>query len=241
MIDLHAHLIPGIDDGASDSQESLALLRMAEEQGVSRIVCTPHWYPGRFDNDRIRILAGLGHLQSLCSAEDIAIQLRGACEARVCAELLPAVEKGELLFVGELDGNKVLLLEFPHSHIPAGADRLIKWLGRQSILPMIAHPERNRDLQSNPELIRPFKQAGCLFQLTASALIGEMGETAQALGERWLKEGVFDIIASDTHSVTRRPPRMLQSFNRACELVGQNKAEQLLISTPGNICQSLFC
>ncbi|GAA0340034.1 tyrosine protein phosphatase [Bowmanella denitrificans] len=240
MIDLHAHLIPGIDDGASDAQESLALLRLAHQQGVTRIVCTPHWYPGRFDNDRLKILAGLGHLQSLCDAEQINIELRSACEARVCAELLPAVEKAQLLFLGELNGNKVLLLEFPHSHIPPGADRLIRWLMKQSIVPMIAHPERNRDLQANPDLIRPFKQAGCLFQLTAAALVGEMGETAQILGERWLKDGLFDIIASDTHSVKRRPPRMQQAFSHTAQLLGEETAERLMVTTPGAICRSLF-
>lgn len=240
MIDLHAHLIPGIDDGATDADESVALLKMAQQQGVSRIVCTPHWQPGRFDNDRVRIMSGLGYLQSASQQAGLSVELRAACEVRVCAELLPALEKQELLFLGALDSERVILLEFPHSHIPPGSDRLMKWLRKQSIIPMIAHPERNRELQKQPQLIRPLQQAGCMFQLTAAALLGDMGEAAQALSEKWLQEDLFDIVASDTHSVKRRPPRMQEAFERISQLRSQQAAEQLMLTTPGQICHCLF-
>lgn len=240
MIDLHAHLIPGIDDGAVDAEESVALLEIAQQQGVSHIVCTPHWQPGRFDNDRVRIMSGLACLQSASEQAGVSIELRAACEVRVCAELMPALEKQDLLFLGAIDSERVILLEFPHSHIPPGSDRLMKWLRKQSIIPMIAHPERNRELQKHPAMIRPLQQAGCMFQLTAAALLGDMGETAQALSEKWLKEELFDIVASDTHSVKRRPPKMQDAFARISQLHSEQYAQRLMVTTPGQICHCLF-
>lgn len=238
MIDLHCHLLPGIDDGARDMTEALALLQQASAQGIERIVLTPHWLPGYFENPAAKVKQALHALQT--AAADIPIALRAAQEVRICAELLNALPEKELLFIGEHQGYQVLLLEFPGSHLTPGYDKLIRWLLNQKILPMIAHPERNRELLQHPERIKVLQQFGCLFQLTAAALLGDMGEDSRLLAERYLQDGYYHIIATDSHSLKRRPPRLADARQRAAELLGAAAATELVVSRPGILSEPLF-
>ena len=179
MIDVHCHILPGIDDGASDLTESLALLQLAVADGITQMVATPHINPGYFDNTKTSISQSLTQLRTALTQQNIAIQIAAAAEIRVTADLMPAFEQGQLPILGHWQGQQVLLLEFPHSHIPPGADRLVKWLLGKNVLPMLAHPERNRDIQLDLKKLLPFQRMGCLLQLTASSVLGDMGESSK--------------------------------------------------------------
>ncbi|NMH65374.1 tyrosine-protein phosphatase [Shewanella salipaludis] len=240
MIDLHCHILPGLDDGAREMDDAIALVRLAAEQGISRMVATPHIQIGRFDNNLATIQAALSSLNEAIAPLDLGVDIRAGAEFRICPEVMMLAERNELPFIGEYQGAKVLLLELPHSQVPAGSDRLVDWLIRNNILPMIAHPERNRELQAFPDRIRPFVRSGCLFQLTAASLVGDFGDVAMALSERWLGEQLFTVIASDAHSEKRRPPKLAQAFARAKELIGETQALELVQQRPCAISQSLF-
>lgn len=239
MIDLHCHILPAIDDGAKSIDEALKLIELAAEQGVSRMVATPHIHPGMFDNNISSINASFNLLLSHIP-KNINIQIRTAAEVRICPEIMPLVLAQQLPFIGQYDDKKVLLLELPSSHIPPGTDNLIKWLNNNNITAMIAHPERNREFQSYPERIDAFVRLGCLFQLTASSLLGDMGEKPQVLSELWIKQKLYSIIASDCHSLKRRPPKLDLAFKRTVELVDHDYAHSLLDIMPGKISESLF-
>lgn len=232
MIDVHCHILPAIDDGASDLTESLALLRLAVADGIKKMVATPHINPGYFDNNRLTINTALARLRLEVAQQQIPIQLAAAAEIRVTADLMPAFEQGLVPILGHWQQQQVLLLEFPHSHIPPGSDKLMKWLLQRGVVPMIAHPERNRDVQANPRLLQPLIQAGCLFQLTASSLLGDLGDRHQACAEQLLQQRLFTVMATDSHNIQRRPPRLQAACDRVRQLTDEHYAAQLVVDNP---------
>lgn len=232
MIDLHCHLLPGIDDGAQTLDESLELARLAVADGITHSVCTPHINIGRFDNDVRTITKAFEALEQGLAESGIPLKISMGAEVRISPEMMFLIEKDRIPFIGSWQGKKVLLLEMPHSHIPPGSDKLVKWLLSRNILPMIAHPERNRDVQKNPSLLAPFIQMGCLFQLTASSLTGAFGETSQSIAVDLLKQGQATVIATDAHNVKRRPPLLKEGLDAATAVVGLEQASKLVLENP---------
>ncbi|WP_282166139.1 tyrosine-protein phosphatase [Shewanella japonica] len=240
MIDLHCHILPGIDDGAKSIDESIALLQLAAEQGITHVVATPHIHLGIFDNTLASINAAYKLLVNDTRFSQLNLALNTAAEVRICPEIIPFIENSQIPFLGKYQDKDVLLLELPSSHIPPGADKLVRWLVARNIIPMIAHPERNRELQTHPERIQMFQRLGCLFQLTASSLLGDMGEKPLQLSQLFLEQNLYTIIASDSHSINRRPPKLKQAYQVAEKLVGQHRADALVLDNPRAISESLF-
>jgi protein-tyrosine phosphatase len=240
MIDLHCHILPNIDDGAKSIDEAIALVALAAEQGVSRMVATPHIHLGIYDNNLQSINTAYSVLCDALALTNIDMQVRAAAEVRISPEIMLFIEQQQLPFLGRYQQKDVLLLELPSSHIPPGTDKLISWLLAKNVLPMIAHPERNRELQSHPERITPFVRAGCLFQLTAASLIGDMGPAPKQLSEYFIKQKLYSIIGSDCHSLNRRPPKLLQAQHAVMALTNQEYAFALTTSMPGSISNALF-
>ncbi|BBN82618.1 tyrosine protein phosphatase [Pseudoalteromonas sp. A25] len=240
MIDLHCHVLPGIDDGARTLADSMLLIDAAVQQGITHIVATPHIHFGTFDNNKLTIANALGEIKHALSNSLSKVQISAAAEVRIGTEMLTLLPQNKLPFLGEYQGKKVLLLEMPHSHIPAGADKLVKWLLNNDVVPMIAHPERNRELQQHPEKINQFVKMGCLFQLTAASLLDDMGDKPKQLAEHWLQDKLFTIVASDSHSMHRRPPKMAEARERIAVLCGDEYAQKLTYNTPKAIAHTHF-
>src|SRR5512147_2531605 len=235
MIDLHCHLVPGIDDGPETLEESLEMARLAVAAGITAARTTPHIHVGRWDNDLAKIAAAVTALRAEIERAGIPLELSFAAEVRLDYDILPMIEEGRIPFLGTLDGQRVLLLEFPHSHVPVGADKFVAWLLARNIRPMIAHPERNKDLMLDPARLLPFVKEGCLLQLTADALAGEFGELAQKRSVEFLEHGWVTVIASDAHDTVNRPPRMAAGRDVAATIVGAEAAEELVLTMPGRI------
>ncbi|TYK64784.1 tyrosine-protein phosphatase [Colwellia echini] len=240
MIDIHCHILPGIDDGAKDMDEALALIKLAADDGVSRIVLTPHLHLGRFENTLPVIDTAFNILKAEVKKLGIDIALAFAAEVRLDSEILTLLAKKQLPMYGQYNGQQFMLLEFPHSHIPAGSDMLVKYLKKNNITPVIAHPERNRDLLKAPHKIKSFVQLGCWFQVTASSITGHFGEECQALALNYIEQDLIQIIASDAHNLKRRPPVLSQARSKITALFGEEKAHQLFFANPYNITASLF-
>lgn len=239
MIDLHSHILPAIDDGASDEAETLALLRLAVADGITRMVATPHINPGYFDNTQASISAALQQTRALLASHSIPLALAAAAEVRLTDQLLPAIEQNQVPFLGRWQGQQVLLLELPHSHVPAGTDLLLKWLAKRDIIAMIAHPERNRDVQADPAVLAPLRRVGCLFQLTGSSLLGDLGDRHQQCAEYFVAQRLFHIVATDCHNLQRRPPKLSAAVQRLTALAGEDYALSLSQQMPAQISASL--
>jgi protein-tyrosine phosphatase len=240
VFDLHCHILPGIDDGAKSVDEALALITLAEQQGITHMVATPHIHLGIFDNSIATITEAFDSLQQQLALTNIKLQVRAAAEVRICPEIMWFIEHKQLPFLGRYQDMDVLLLELPSSHIPPGTDKLISWLLSKNVMPMIAHPERNRELQAYPERIKLFDQSGCLFQLTAASLLGDMNPAAQLVAEQWVTEKRYTVVASDCHSLLRRPPKLAQAWQRVSELTDIDYANNVTRIMPALISSCLF-
>lgn len=242
MIDLHSHLLPGIDDGAADMNQALELAAHAVACGTTHMVCTPHLHPGRYNNTKASIKAVVERFALALAHAGIPLHVSAAAEARFDSDLINLAMRNTLPFLGEWNGRKVLLLEFPHHEIPGQAEKLTGWMLKNNIQPLIAHPERNKSLMgsNNYKRIEPFLAQGCLLQVTAGSVAGDFGPAAQELAERFLLAGQVTILASDAHNMKHRPPNLLPGLAHAEELLGESAARLLVQDNPWRIARSHF-
>lgn len=227
MIDIHCHLLPGLDDGAATLDEGLALARVAVADGISCCVLTPHIHPGRWENEAAGIARATQDFARALQQHGIPLQVRHAAEVRLTDLIFGQLEARTLPFLGEYDGESLLLLEFPHGHLIPGSDRLVTWLRRRNIRPVLAHPERNKSIMRNPELLQPFIDAGCLLQVTGAALTGGFGAAAERVALQLLDDGQITFVASDAHNLKSRPPQLAGARALVAARKGEALAQQL--------------
>ncbi|MFQ5661083.1 MAG: tyrosine-protein phosphatase [Gammaproteobacteria bacterium] len=232
MIDLHCHLLPGIDDGPKTREDALELCRTAVSNGITRAVATPHITPGRYDNTFESITVVYNSFCEDLLEAGIALQLGMAAEVRLDPVIMDMVQSGSVPFLGEYDGEKLILLEFPHTHIPPGSSELIKWLLDQGIRPLIAHPERNGDVLRKLGKIEPFVKVGCLLQITAGSLAGVFGDLPRKRGIEMLKNDWVLIMASDAHNMHARLPDIEPGRAVAAAIVGEQQSWELVRERP---------
>ena len=240
VIDLHCHLLPGIDDGPQRLADALDMARAAHAAGIRAAVVTPHLHVGRYDNTLASIAAAAAAFVDELERAAIPLRIGYAAEVRICAELTQLVESGGIPYLGKHEGRNVMLLEFPHSHIPPGSDRMVIWLLDHGVRPMIAHPERNKDVMRRPDKLAPFREMGCLIQLTAGSLAGRFGATALLRARELLEQGCVDVLASDAHNLHARRPALEEGRLAAEQIVGAAMSWKLVQDNPLAIARARF-
>lgn len=244
MIDLHCHLLPCIDDGPSSMEEAITLCRFMVANGIEQAVATPHIHLGRWDNDSEGIRAAYKLLLLELMQQEIPLQLAMAAEVRIDADILPLLALDKIPMLGHWSiANKsynVLLLELPHNHVPAGTEKLIRWLKGRNIIAMIAHPERNKELQRNPQKLELLMQEGCLLQLTAASVAGEFGVAAEEFALKLLDRRAVTVIATDAHNIAGRRPLLAEARDVVTARCGANYAKELTVTNPERVAALLF-
>ncbi|MDD2684791.1 MAG: hypothetical protein PHY62_01390 [Gallionella sp.] len=235
MIDLHCHYLPGIDDGAATLAEALFLARAAVADGITIAAMTPHVHVGRYENSLTSILSAVVAFKRALAHEHIPLQIVPGGEVRLSPEIMEWLAQDELPYLGVVDGYRIMLLELPHDRVPLGSDRLVRWLLENKVRPMIAHPERNKEVMSNIDKLYPFVDMGCYFQVTSASLIGEFGRAAQDIALKMIENDWVSVLATDAHNLEHRAPRMTQAkaFLEQRGMVGL--AERLTQTTPARI------
>lgn len=240
MIDIHCHFLPGIDDGPRTVEESLQLARLAVANGITHTVTTPHIHAGRWENNA-SIIKTIGFdLKRALIEHNIPLQLEVAAEVRIGVEIMEQINQRQIPFLGRWGDKKVMLLEMPHSHVPMGIERMVTWLLERDILPMVAHPERNKDVHRKLSKLEPLIELGCLFQVTASSVSGQWGEPSQKRAIQLLERGVVTVLASDAHNVKNRPPELHAGRDAAAEIIGEEGAKRLVLDNPWAIVSEQF-
>jgi len=239
LIDLHSHILPAIDDGAKTLEDAVAMAKHSVECGVTHMMCTPHIHQGVFENNLATITPAYEQLVSALKTQQIPLKLAFSCEVRVTPDILQWVETKSLPFIGEWEGKKALLLELPHSHIPPGVENLVRWLLKNDIQPIIPHPERNRDIIADYNKINLLKRVGCLFQVTAGAFIGRFSVQVQLVAERLLADNLITYVASDMHSLQRRPNDMLACKQALTHIASSDTANALVYDVPSIITKNI--
>ena len=169
MIDLHCHILPGLDDGASNMEDSLEMVEKAVSQGITHIVCTPHHNNGRYENPKDQVMASVSLLQSEINKRKLNLTVLEGQEVRITGELMDEIANDRILFT-DLD-DTYLLIEFPTMDIPAYTEQIFWQLRAAGKIPVIVHPERNAKFREDPNLLIPFLEMGCLAQLTAPSIV----------------------------------------------------------------------
>ena len=235
MIDLHCHFLPGIDDGPATLEEALDLARAAVTDGITHSVLTSHVHPGRYPNQRRNLLSAVEKFATEVAKANIPLHLHLGGEARLCPELIDLLAENQVPFLGEVDGFRVVLLEFPHQLIPVGSLRFINSLLKLKIRPLIAHPERNKAIMVHPEKVNEFAEAGCWLQLTAGSLVGRFGTQAKAAAFKIIDEGWNCVVATDAHNLQNRPPLLSEGKATLQERYGEAVAHSMVFEKPAKI------
>lgn len=235
MIDIHSHILPSIDDGAKTIEEALDMLRIAIDQGVTTQTLTPHIHMGRFDNTKQHLEKEFIKFRDLVDSANLPIKLILGAELRIGTDIIQLINNSEVPYLGEYQGYKTCLLEFPRVDIPFGSDNLVKWLISKKYLPIIVHPERNLTFLHNRDKLQTFIDLGCPLQITASSITGKFGAGVQKMTEELLLADQVSTIASDCHNLKGRSPDLLAGLQQAQSIIGTEKATQLVTTNPAEL------
>lgn len=212
MVDLHCHLLPGIDDGSKSMAISLRLAKEATENGVTHALLTPHHLNGRYVNHKQNVIRQTKKFQEQLNANSIPLTVFPGQEVRINGQLLEALDKDDILFADT--GDKYLMLEFPDDDVPHYTHQMIFDLQQRGIVPVIVHPERNTKIMAQPDLIYQLLEKGCLSQITASSYVGTFGKKVENFSRQLIEAGCGYVFASDAHDLPGRKYEMRQAFNK---------------------------
>ncbi len=232
FVDIHCHLLPGIDDGAKDIAESLAMARLAVADGISTIVCTPHQCGNYACNRSGAIRRSVDELQQVLDGEEIPLQVLPGADVRIESDIIAELQADNILSLA--DQRRHVLLELPHElYFPL--EGLHGNLKAKGITGILSHPERNQGILDQPNLVKPLVELGVLMQITAGSLVGTFGEKVQKFSEDLLCNGLVHFISTDAHSSKRRRPLLQRAYKRAVRLVGEDMALEVCCRNPMSI------
>lgn len=223
LIDLHCHMLPGVDDGAKDLPFALDMARAAVDEGISHILLTPHHMDGDYTNHRLDVLNRVTNFQQSIRNAEIPLTVFPGQEVHLTGDLLKAIDANDVLYMDE--GGRYLLLELPHSGVPEYTEDMIFELKTRGITPVIAHPERNHGFQKHPDKLYDFVTMGCLTQLTSSSYLGIFGKDVEKLTSKIIDSGMGYIFASDAHNFKGRRFVMKEAFDKLVKEKGKDFAE----------------
>jgi protein-tyrosine phosphatase len=204
VVDIHCHILPGLDDGSPDMSTSIAMARLATSVGISTVIGTPHWIEDEHETDPAQVRQLSADLQSELNKRDIPLTVLPGNEAFICPDLPDRVKKGDVLTLA--DRGTHLLLELPYEDLPTFVDDVIFRLQLAGITPVLAHVERYECVRSDWRVLERLVQHGCLAQVNVSSLSRSGGDN---LARDLLDRGLIACTATDAHDAVGRPPTIL--------------------------------
>ncbi|GGF22598.1 tyrosine protein phosphatase [Halobacillus andaensis] len=220
MIDIHSHILPGVDDGAQTIEESIEMARVAVEEGIDTIVATPHHQNGDFKNYKNDILIQVSELNRVLEEEEIPLTVLPGQETRIHGGMVEDLQKEEILPINEY--SKYVFVEFPHDQVPSYASNLLFNLQVEGYQPIIVHPERNLQLQDNPNLLYSLVKNGAFSQVTAGSITGKFGRTAKKIAYQLIDANLTHVIASDAQNAKGRAFKLKEAYNEIRKHYGQS-------------------
>lgn len=210
MIDLHCHILAGIDDGAQTDNDSLAMARAAVQEGITTIIATPHHKNGRYENPKQDILLKVAELNMRLQAEKIDLQILPGQEPAISGEFAEDFDNGQIM---TLNGTHYVFVELPSNHVPRYTEKMLYDLQLKGLIPVIVHPERNQEIHERPEMLHKLVEKGALAQLTAGSVCGKFGKKIKSFSEQLIEANLVHFIASDAHNVTSRAFHLGQAYD----------------------------
>jgi protein-tyrosine phosphatase len=229
MIDLHSHILSGLDDGAKTVDVSIEMARRYLDQGVVGVACTPHIFPGLYPNNRDTIGRAILELQDRLEQKAFPLKLVSGADNHIVPNFVPLLRAGELLAIGE---TRYVLVEPPHHVVPIRLEALFFEILQDGYVPILTHPERLTWIERDYAKIVTLAERGVWMQLTSGSLLGRFGKRARYWADKMLCEGLVHILATDAHNNSGRPPDLMQGRSAAEKLVGPRIAEELVALRP---------
>lgn len=212
------------------------MARVAVDDGVRIMACTPHFQPGLYDNDAAGIVARVASLREALDKAGIDLALVSGADVHIAPDLPEGLRSG---VIPTIHGSRYFLFEPPHQVVPPKLVRLVERLIAAGFVPILTHPERLGWASSHYQVLDGVNAAGCLMQITAGSLTGNFGRRVQHLAERMLEEGRVDIIASDAHNLGARSPGLSKAWEIVETRYGKELAVEMMISKPLQILRDL--
>ncbi|MEY8191264.1 tyrosine-protein phosphatase [Peribacillus simplex] len=233
MIDIHCHILPGVDDGSVDMNESMNMVRKAVEAGITHIYATPHHLNEKYVNVKSSIIDRAVRFNESLQRNNISLTIHLGQEVRIHRDIFNSLEKKEILTLD--DNGTYLLLELPSGRVPIYTQEVIYELLLKGITPIIVHPERNKELIENHKLLFELVQEGALTQLTSGSIIGNFGKSIQSFSKKIIEHNLAHFIATDAHNIGSRGFTLQHAYETITKSYGiqrtfyfKENAEQLL-------------
>lgn len=233
MIDIHSHILPGVDDGSADMKESLNMARKAVEAGITHLFATPHHLNEKYVNVKRDIIDRAVRLNDSLQQNNIPLIIHLGQEVRIHRDIFTSLEKEEILTLD--DNGKYLLLELPSGKVPTYTKEVIYELLLKGITPIIVHPERNKELIENHKLLFELVQEGALTQLTSGSINGNFGKKIQSFSKKIIEHNLSHFIATDAHNIISRGFSLQHAYEIITKAYGiertfyfKENAEQLI-------------
>lgn len=234
FVDVHCHMLHGIDDGSKSADESLEMARMAVADGIATVILTPHQLGSYRHNTGDDIRSRVADFQELLDQHEIPLRVLPGADVRIEPDMLQKLQTGEVLTLG--DHGRHVLLELPHE-IYFPLEPVLEQLHAAGMIGILSHPERNHGLLRDPQYIAPLVAMGCLMQVTAGSLTGTFGPASQQMSEWMLDQGLVHILATDAHGARSRRPLLNRAFQIASRLVGPEVALRMCSEVPAAIAE----
>jgi protein-tyrosine phosphatase len=232
MLDLHCHILPGLDDGAPDLSVSIEMAKAFIADGVEVAACTPHILPSLYHNSGPEIREATTALKQALDREGIPLRLVTGADNHMTPSFVAELQSGHLLSLAD---SRYVLVEPPHHIAPPRLEDLFFSLLVAGYVPILTHPERLTWIESHYDLVERLAEAGVWMQLTAGSILGAFGQRARYWSERMLDSGLVHILATDAHDMTRRPPNLSAGRAAAAERAGDVEAEHLVVTRPRGV------
>lgn len=224
LVDIHCHILPGIDDGSKDWETSIKLAHAAVKDGITHAVVTPHTLNGRYLNHKKDVIKLTAEYQKRLKDENIPLTVFPGQEVRISGDLPQALDDDDILFLDE-DG-RYMLLEFPSDDVPSYAKDMIFKIMQRGITPIIVHPERNSRILKEPVILQELIEQGCMVQITASSYIGTFGKDIEEMSRRFIEAGQCSCFASDAHDLPKRQYEYSEALEKLSNEFGQGVAQE---------------
>ncbi|WP_416147686.1 tyrosine-protein phosphatase [Salipaludibacillus sp. HK11] len=219
MIDIHSHILPGLDDGAQTEADLLNMAKAAIDDGITTIVATPHHQNGSYQNKRQEIFTATEIANNILKTHELDLKILPGQECRIYGELIEDLEKGEILPINE---SKYVFIEFPSAQVPRFSKKLLYDLQLSGKVPVIVHPERNQVLMKKPDMLYDFVKNGTLTQVTAASVAGKFGKKIKEFSLDIIEANLTHFVASDAHNITNRGFHMIDAYDVIREEFGED-------------------
>ncbi|UCZ52958.1 tyrosine protein phosphatase [Bacillus shivajii] len=219
MIDLHCHILPGVDDGAQTMEDVLEMAKVAEREGITRIVATPHHQNGKYINEKQGILDKVSEVNAELKKQSFALRILPGQECRLYGEILEDYDSGKVM---TLANSQYLFVEFPSAQVPRYAKQMLYDIQLKGLTPVIVHPERNQVFMKKPEMLYNFVKDGSLTQVTAGSVAGKFGKKIRTFSLDMIEANLTHFLASDAHNTTNRSYHLLAAYDDIEEEFGES-------------------